>query len=169
MGSTYAKHGDLSEHRDRMLIDELVDRGLTADQIVELMINTDPANLNARARVVLDSLREHGQAKTAVPAIFAPMLDFYERSGAPVAEAAGGLFRAASLNCGGEEIERAALRVLTAGLFVDGPLFYLSHCSASQETLDRLERITVRGSRVYGENATESVRQEIEKRIAGRK
>ena len=171
VGATYARDGNLlSSYRDRVLIDELVDRGLTTDQIVELMINTEVPNLRARAGVVLDSLRAHGQAKAAVPAIFAPVLKFYERTGERATDATETLFRAASLNCGGEEIESAALKVLTTGLFVDGPLVYLSNCSASQETLDRLERVTVRRSRVFGENAKESVRQEIQKRIAeGRK
>ena len=169
MGATYAKDGELSEHRDRVLIDELVDRGLTTDEIVELMISTDSSNLNARARVVLDVLREHGKAKTVVPAVFGPVLKFYESTGAPAGGAAQALFRAASQDCGGEEIESAALRVLARGLFVDGPLVYLSKCSASQETLDQLERIPVRGSRVFGDEPKESVRKEIEKRIANRK
>ena len=169
VGATYAKDGDLSEHRDRMLIDELVDRGLTTDEIVELMINTDPSNLPMRAHDVLAPLREHGKAKAVVPAIFAPVLKFYERTGPRAASAAEALFHEASRNCGGEAMESAALRVLAAGLFVDGPLRYLSNCSASQETLDRLERITVRGSRVFGDQPKESVREAIEKRMAGRK
>ena len=130
VGATYAKENDLSRYRDRVLIDELVDRGLTTDQIVGLMINTDVPNLAVRAQVVFDSLREHGKARAVVPAIFAPVLEFYERTGARATGATDGLFLAASVDCGGEEMDGAALRVLASGLAEEYPLVYLSKCSA---------------------------------------
>ena len=169
VGATYAKDGYLSEYRDRVLMDELLDRGLTTEQVVELMINTDTSNLRERARDVLELLEGHGQAKAAVPAVLVPVLKFYESTGAPAASATDTLFFAASSTCGGEEIDNAALRVLSARLSEEGPLRYLRKCSTSQETIDRLERITLRRSQVLGKDVKESVRKEIEKRIANRK
>src|SRR5579883_2038546 len=71
-----------SEARDRILVTELVQRGITDRQVVELLTQTTPDNLKDRAMVTLGVLEACGRQEL-VQSGFSAALEEYRRIGRP--------------------------------------------------------------------------------------
>jgi hypothetical protein len=138
----HLKPGDgFSEYRDAILIEELVRRGLSEVQLVELLQHPGLNGLDGRAGVVFEAMKHTGK-ENLLNRYFEPALAMYERLGPPATEAVESLFRAVAQNCA-PNIERNALRLVTSGMFGRAGWIYLSRCSSSEETLRTIEPLTV--------------------------
>ena len=128
-------------HRDQVLIAELARRGLTSDQIADLVTDVAPSpeNYNSRLTSVASGYRDAGKGSFAD--IFEPALEAYEHVGPGAEAAVFSLFgRAQSLRCS-SAIEERALGLLKAGVFLRGPMGYLGRCSTSPATIAVVEKI----------------------------
>lgn len=152
---------DFSEYRDVILITELARRGLSEEQVVELLTNTEGSNLHTRARVVLDALRRSGK-EASVNRYFDPALEMYEKIGPSAHAAVDTLFHNAARTCT-PKVEAHALRLLKSGIFQEAALLYIGACSTSQETMGAIETLSVPDNLVQPK---ESVLQGIRRRAA---
>ncbi len=128
-------------NRDRILVAELARRGLTAEQVVELLTDVKPKYLFERLGVVEEALRQAGKGPDP-DSYLSPALQVYRRIGQPAEEAASSLYRTVGLKCSPAE-EAEALKDLKQGIFQEGPMTYLGMCSRSPGSLRALEQTPV--------------------------
>jgi hypothetical protein len=128
---------DYSDHRDGILITELVRRGVNEERFSELLRTANPATLENRANVVFGALRAAGNGP-ALTRFIGPALATYEQIGLSATDAVDVLFIHARRDCS-LAFEEQALSLLKKGIFL-GPAFtYLGECSTSKEVLQTLE------------------------------
>jgi hypothetical protein len=132
---------DMSEVRDGILIKELMRRGLTGDQFVELLVSAAPAKRYSRAAVVLGLLRDAGDNAFLARNLEGALAE-YARIGPPAHHAVSLLFNEAARHCL-PQFEGLALRELKEGIFAEGALGYLGFCSSSRETLMTIESLSI--------------------------
>lgn len=66
--------------------------------------------------------------------------------------------------------EQQALRVLREGVFLRGPIHYLSACSVSQEAIEAIQAAPeVRGSPTAKSHAARSIQQRIDRAARARR
>lgn len=129
--------------RDRLLIAELAKRGLSQDQVVDLLTDVDktPEGYRQRLESVVSGFQAAGSG-TFAALYFAPALQAYESIGPAADPSVASLFGQAVLRLGcPASVEAQAIDVLQKGVFFQGPLAYLSRCSASRDTLALLEKM----------------------------
>lgn len=164
VGGNYGSAGSLSEYRDRVLIGELVRRGVSGEQVIELLRNTDVKNLGMRARIVFDALqRQHKPG--SVKSVFSAALEIYERLGPAADDAVERLLWAAGSECA-PEFEAPTLSLLKSGVFQGSALVYLGRCSTSQEALQVLDNVAVPNELA---RRRESAQSEIRRRLSVRR
>jgi len=129
------------QFRDDVLVTEVIRRGLSEEQFVALIGSAEPPRLESRAQVVLIALYREGKGDLAAR-YFGPALAKYEQIGQAANGAVETLFRFAARNCSTFH-ETHAVRLLREGTFQTGPLMYVGHCSASEETLLGLEHLAL--------------------------
>ena len=163
-----------SDPRDRVLITELARRGLTTEEIVDLLGSAPPGRLPSRVGTVIAALRAAGNT-VPLSSFIGPALERYRQIGPKADPAVEALFDYAKAGCsqwvpekidkalrdGAPVFEEQAIKALREGMFVRGPLVFLSVCSASEEGL-----AAVAGMKGDSQNkrfAMDSIRQRIEK------
>jgi len=124
---------DFTGDRDRILIAELARRGLTDDDIIELLRGPE-VSPEDRLLALIFALDDAG-ATPLVRRVFTQALEIYERLGPQGDDSVTRLFKAAANKHCVANVESQALDVLRAGVFQEGPLAYLSQCSASSATV----------------------------------
>jgi len=134
----FAGGPDFTGLRDAILIAELVRRGISDDQVIELLRDPGPSHYDTRLVAVSKGFRDAGSE--FIRRYFDPALRLYEDIGPGADRAVEGLFRNASMECS-PEFEMQAMAVLKRGVFAHGPLIYLGGCSTSRETMAALEAI----------------------------
>jgi hypothetical protein len=130
-------------NRDEILIAELMRRGLTNQEISDLLTDVRPAtaaNYEERLRSFIGGLRVSGEV--SVMGIFETALSAYERAGATAESAVGLLFGRAAMGYCPAAVEPRALELLAKGVFVITPLGYLQRCSRSPQTVTKLESMS---------------------------
>jgi hypothetical protein len=130
-----------SHFRDDILVTELIRRGLTEEQFVELLSNVDSVGLGTRAQVVLFALQQEGKG-ASLGRYFGPALRMYEHIGPGSSDAVETLFRFAAAACS-KPYEAEAARLLKSGTFPNASLLYVSRCSASQDVLEAVSSADV--------------------------
>lgn len=130
-----------SNNRDRILVEELARRGLSADQLGDLLVKTERAGLGRRATVVFSALQLAGK-RTLLASHIVPVLARYESVGQAAEEAVGPLFRSAANDCS-PQFEAIAMKTLKGGIFGEGPLIYFHRCTNSEEMVRSIESIPV--------------------------
>jgi hypothetical protein len=140
VGRTLTPGSGIDEYRDAILVHELVQRGLSQDQFLELLQNAQ-SRLGYRAGLVLRAMERAGQ-KTLITKYFEPALGMYERLGPGAGDAVNSLFRAVARTCT-TQFEPSALRLIKNSMFEEGALLYLNRCASSEETLRQMELLPV--------------------------
>ena len=105
-------------NRDEILIAELMRRGLTDQEISDLLTTVRPAtaaNYEERLRSFIGGLRVSGEV--SVMGIFETALSAYERAGATAESAVGLLFGRAAMGYCPAAVEPRALELLAKGVF----------------------------------------------------
>ena len=128
-------------YRDGYLLAELARRGLSDVQVGDLLVDPSAWDLGERARVVLSALKKAGKDDPA-SRYYKVALDRYRQVGAAAEDAVAVFFADRATNCSPES-ETAATDALKDGAFFEGPLLYLSRCSASPETTRMLSGLSV--------------------------
>lgn len=139
-------HMDFSEHRDEILIKELIRRRLSEDQFLDLLSNTKPGYMESRAGIVFSALASTGK-EASLNRYFESALNMYERIGPVAGSAAELVFRFASRSCS-PALEAHAVRLMKSGVFQKGALSYIGACSSSSEMLRAVEAVSVPDSLV---------------------
>jgi hypothetical protein len=137
-----------SQQREVVLLTELAKRDLTAEQFIDLLVNTrtsDSRALVTRAGYVLMALMDAGKMAT-LEKYLEPALETYAKIGERADEAALHLFRIAGWNCT-PGFEALALKH-TEGTYPVGAIWYLERCSTSPDALRRLEQLQTPGEAV---------------------
>jgi len=136
--------GDLqvvsSDTRDWVLITELARRGLTAQQVVELLGDVKPPRLFDRLVVIEEALRRGGKGP-APETYFPQAMELCRQIGKPADRAVSTLYRIVARKCPAAG-EAEALKDLKQGVFMEGPLTYVGACSRSMDTLGMLEQLS---------------------------
>jgi hypothetical protein len=131
-----------TDRRDQILIAELARRGLSDEQVADLLTDVHPApkSYGLRLRSFIGGYVDSGKGPWL--AVFAPALKAYEGVG-PAADAGVlELFSdAGRLSCPAS-VEQQALDVLKKGVFSRGPFAYLGRCSTSLQTVAALESLS---------------------------
>lgn len=140
IGRELAPRSGIDEYRDTILIDELVRRGLSQEQFIELLQNSEP-RLSYRAGLVLGAM-ERANQKASITRYFEPALAMYERIGTRANSAVDSLFRAATRNCT-SQFEPTAMRLMKSSKFEEAALRYLTRCASSEEMLRQIELLSV--------------------------
>jgi hypothetical protein len=151
--------------RDVVLLTELAKRDLSADQFVDLLVKNaadDSGTLLARAGAVLQALMASDKM-TMLEKYMEPALATYARKGGMADEAALHMFRMMGGNCS-PGFESQAVKHIE-GTYPVGAIWYLERCSASAETLRKLEQLQARGDAV-AEVRARAV-DAIRRRVAG--
>jgi hypothetical protein len=157
-------------HRQAILLDELVSRGITTEQILDLLGDVPPSREDLYHRLVrlIGALRRNGQG-SALRAFFEPALRMYEQKGRPASFAIEALFSSAVRMCS-PAFEQQALRVLREGAFLGGPIHYLSACSVSQEAIEAIQAAPeVLGRPTARSDAARSIQQRIDRAARARR
>jgi hypothetical protein len=130
-----------SQQREVVLLTELAKRDLTADQFIDLLVNTrtgDSRSLLLRATYVLLALKD-ADRMAVLEKYLEPALETYAKIGERADEAALHLFRVMGGNCS-PGFEALALKHIE-GTYPIGAIWYLGLCSTSSEALRRLEEL----------------------------
>ena len=127
---------DFTGDRDRILIAELARRGLTDDDIINLLGSPEVAPEDRLLALIL-ALDDAG-ATPLVKRVFTQALEIYRRLGPQGNDSVTRLFKAAANRHCEANVESQALDVLREGVFQRGPLSYLASCSTSGETVAAL-------------------------------
>jgi hypothetical protein len=155
---------DFTADRDRILIAELARRGLSDDQVLDLLVDVQPTEdaYYRRLGAVIGGMKDAGAAPF-ISRLFLPTFKAYERIGPVANKSVDSLFKSAAVpHCQGD-VEALALEVLKSGVFPDGPLAYLSLCSTSRETIAALRTISLPTEQL--EKAREFAIKEIQRHI----
>jgi hypothetical protein len=130
-------------NRDSILIAELVRRGLTEDQVIDLLTDVDKTPDAYRLRLAsLTGAFEVSGKRSFAQIFFEPALQTYEQIGPMADQSVTSLFGQASLHCSAT-LEARAAGVLRKGTFIAGPLDYLQKCSSSRGTITMLENMSL--------------------------
>jgi hypothetical protein len=156
--------GGCFDERNLVLLTELAKRGLTTEQFVDILVNTettDPHGLAILASAALRALSAVGKA-AALEGYMGPALDAYYRMGPHGEEAAAELFRTARWKCS-PAFERIAVKH-ASGPFPAGPIAYLDMCSTSKESLETLEQVSLpSGLDALRDHAVRSISKRVAK------
>jgi len=135
---------EFTGERDRILIAELARRGLSQDQVLDLLTDVERTadGYHGRLISVIEGIRASG-TDPFINRFFAPTLKAYEGIGPVAAKAVETLFGSAAVPRCPVDVEADALAVLKKGVFFEGPLNYLAFCSTSPETLAALQALNV--------------------------
>lgn len=159
---------DAFGHRQEILLNELVGRGITTEQTLDLLGDVPPGREYDRLIRLIGALRRNGQG-SALRTFFEPALRMYEQKGRPANSAVERLFASAVRMCA-PAFEQQALRVLREGVFLRGPIHYLSACSVSQEAIEAIQAAPeVRGSPTAKSHAARSIQQRIDRAARARR
>jgi hypothetical protein len=164
----------LPEPRDRVLITELARRGLTTEEIVDLLGSAPPGRLRSRVGTVIAALHAAGNT-VPLSSYIGPAIERYRQIGPKADLAVEALFNFAKAGCSQwepEKIDKAlregtpvfeeqAIKALREGMFVRGPRTYLSVCSASEEGLAAVAGM--KGNSRDKQSAIDSIRHRIDK------
>jgi hypothetical protein len=162
---------DVFGHRQDILLAEAVRRGLSTEQIVELLRSAPAGQERTRLSSVVRLLERSGQG-SRFSEYFEPALRTYEQMDSRrVKDAVELLFFRARKRCS-PAFEQQALRILREGenRLADGPVLYLDFCATSEEALQVLE--TLRASDVLEsrrQSAVQRIRNRLDKAAAGRR
>jgi hypothetical protein len=162
---------DVFGHRQDILLAEAVRRGLSTEQIVELLRSAPAGQERTRLSSVVRLLERSGQG-SRFSEYFEPALRTYEQMDSRrVKDAVELLFFRARKRCS-PIFEQHALRILREGenRLADGPVLYLDFCATSEEALQVLE--TLRASDVLEsrrQSAVQRIRNRLDKAAAGRR
>ena len=153
---------DLSDRRDAMLITELVRRGLSQDEYLELLRSAPPARLYARARIVFESLTNAGKSEDVIRN-FEPTVQMYEKIGPRAESTVFMLFMEARRQgvCSAQ-IEKNAVRLVKEEVFQDSAISYLGRCSTSPEAAHLIDGSSVR-DKFVAQTAIRDIRKRIGK------
>jgi hypothetical protein len=128
--------------RDEILIAELARRGLSGEQMSDLLtdVKPTPEEYKSRLQSLISGVIQSG--KGGWLDVFQPAVKAYDGLG-PIADAAmSDLFgRAANQGCPAA-VEQQALDVLKKGVFSHGPFAYLGRCSTSLQTIATIEGLS---------------------------
>jgi hypothetical protein len=162
---------DFSDRRDEILIAELVKRGLSVDQFLDL-VKSDSLHPDLRLTTALYALRRAG---VSLDPYIKSALAMYLPLGA--GEEVATLFNYAAEPCKvpirshrekatpSPEFEALALKLIKSGQSTEGPLAYLESCSNSRETLDALSSAAVPDSAATAkERAMGRIRRRLPKK-----
>jgi len=133
-----------TEGRDTILIAELARRGLSSEEMSDLLTDVRPIPDEYRSR--LQSLISGYLASHKGPwlDVFEPALKAYDSVGSAADAAMFDLFgRALNQGCP-TAVEQQALDTLKKGVFSRGPFAYLGRCSTSLQTIAALEGLSPR-------------------------
>lgn len=162
---------DVFGHRQDILLAEAVRRGLSTEQIVELLRSAPAGREYARLASLERILARNGQG-SAFSEYFEPALRMYEQMDSRRAmDAIRLLFYRARKRCS-PAFERHALRVLREdeSRLAAGPLSYLDSCAASQEALQLVEELRVSENlESQRQFAAQRIRKRLEKASAVRR
>ncbi len=133
-----------TEKRDEILITELARRGMSQDQVIDLLRDTQPTaeGYSSRLGAVGYGFKNAGKGPFE-KLFFEPALETYERIGPVADKSVWALFGDAAIQGCASDIEARALGMLMKGTFVSGPLAYLSECSSSPDALTVVEAVSV--------------------------
>jgi hypothetical protein len=153
----------VSHHRNVVLMTELARRGLTREEVIELVVSARPANSTEWVSEVLGALRAAGN-QIPVSSFIGPAMEMYRRIGSQADRAVEALFDHAKRSCAPAS-EQEAIKALREGVFVQGPRTYLAVCASSEEALAAVAASpeTRRNPRDK-EGAMESIRQRMQNR-----
>lgn len=148
--------------RNVILMTELARRGLTTEEVVDLVLSARPAAATGWVGEVLTALRAAGN-QTPVSSFIGPAMEMYRRIGSQADRAVEALFDHAKRACAPAS-EQEAIKALREGAFVQGPRTYLAVCASSEEALAAVAASpdTKRNPRDK-EGAIESIRQRIDR------
>ncbi len=138
----YPKGHDFSSARDRILLATLARRGLTQDQVVDLLDDVDHTADGYHDRFVAVMAGFEASNTAFLSPFFDPILDNYKEIGTSTRLAVQALFGAATRQCSASYEDRA-LGLLRRGLFPEGPLAYVGLCSRSIATVSALEAMVL--------------------------
>jgi len=128
--------------RDQILIAELVRRGISGEQMSDLLTDVKPIpeEYKSRLQSLIGGYLESGKGPWLD--VFQPALKAYEGAGFVADAAMLDLFgRAANQGCP-VPVEQQAIDVLKKGVFSRGPFAYLGKCSTSLRTVATLEGLS---------------------------
>ncbi|MEP7367969.1 MAG: hypothetical protein ABI972_32295 [Acidobacteriota bacterium] len=133
-----------SLQRITILLNEWASRGMTPEEIVELLGDVVTMKVESGWWIgqVLRAVEKSGKP-VPITAYFGKALHRYEEIGKGSEESVGALFSRAGLRGCKLEDQAEAIRLLRDEVFIRGPLRYLGACSRSQQAFDLIERLQV--------------------------
>jgi hypothetical protein len=156
---------DFTERRDRILIAELVRRGLSHDEVIDLLRSVEPATASSyysRLNSVIAGFKDAGKGPFD-KLFFKAALEAYESIG-PVASASVGiLFGDAVIRGCAPDVETQAIEVLKRRSFPEAAFGYLRQCATSNETIAAVEAMAMPTQELEKERM--SMLQEIRRHI----
>jgi hypothetical protein len=135
---------EFTGERDKILIAELARRGLSEDEVLDLLTDVERTADGYQGRLIsmIEGIRASG-TDPFMSRFFTPALKAYEGIGPVAAKAVETLFGNAAVPRCPVDVEADALAVVKKGVFFEGPLNYLALCSTSPKTLAALQALNV--------------------------
>lgn len=135
---------DYTADRDQILIAELVRRGLSEAQVLDLLTDVQPTpDAYDRRLAAVDEAFQDAGAAPFIGRFFMPAFRAYQRIGPAATKSVAHLFGLASVPSCQVDVEALALDLLKRGEFIEGPFAYLGSCSTSREALAALQTVSL--------------------------